>query len=163
MGDYGKTYSTYTPQMCEEMKKLVGYADILTPNVEAEACILTDTPYREKFRMQEYACMAEQLSEKGPKKIVITGIVQGDFIANYCYERGESRTYYAHIRSGHSAPVPAIFLRRLLQRMRGQRCAVPRVSEKASRFIKKCIQRSLELEIPVTDGVCFEEVLGTLR
>ena len=31
MGDYGKTYSTYTPQMCEEMKKLVGYADILTP------------------------------------------------------------------------------------------------------------------------------------
>ena len=117
MGDYGKTYSTYTQQMCEEMKKLVGYADILTPNV-TEACILTDTPYREKFRMQEYARMGGAALRERPEKIVITGIVQGDFIANYCYDGAKSRTYYAHIRSGHSAPVPAIFLRRSLRRMR---------------------------------------------
>jgi pyridoxine kinase len=34
---------------------------------------------------------------------------------------------------------------------------------KASQFIKKCIMKSIELEIPVTDGVCFEELLTTLR
>ena len=34
---------------------------------------------------------------------------------------------------------------------------------KASRFVKKCIKRSMELEIPLTDGVCFEEVLGSLH
>lgn len=116
MGDYGKTYSTYTPQMCEEMKKLVGYADILTPNV-TEACILTDTPYREKFRMQEYARMAEQLSEKGPKKIVITVLSRATLSRITVMSGAKSRTYYAHIRSGHSVPVPAIFLRRSLQRM----------------------------------------------
>ena len=88
MGDYGKTYSTYTPQMCEEMKKLVSYADILTPNV-TEACILTDTTYKERFTMAEYKKMTETLCEKGPSKIVISGIVQGEFIANYCYERGQ--------------------------------------------------------------------------
>jgi pyridoxine kinase len=35
--------------------------------------------------------------------------------------------------------------------------------KKASRFVKKCIQRSIELDIPLTDGVCFEEFLGTLK
>ena len=46
MGDYGKLYSTYTTQTCTEMKKLVKYADILTPNL-TEACILTDEEYDE--------------------------------------------------------------------------------------------------------------------
>ena len=35
--------------------------------------------------------------------------------------------------------------------------------KKASDFIKKCIIRSQELNIPLTDGVCFEEVLGKLK
>ena len=33
MGDNGKTYRTYTPEMCQEMKKLVVLGDIVTPNV----------------------------------------------------------------------------------------------------------------------------------
>ena len=76
MGDYGKPYPTYTLEMCEEMKKLVRYADILTPNV-TEACILTDTPYQEKFRLKEYQQMAEKLCEKGPHKVVISGYFCG--------------------------------------------------------------------------------------
>ena len=162
MGDYGKTYSTYTPQMCEEMKKLVGYADILTPNV-TEACILTDTPYREKFRMQEYARMAEQLSEKGPKKIVITGIVQGDFIANYCYERGEEPHVLRSHKVGTQRSGTGDIFTAIIAADAVNGVPFHESVKKASRFIKKCIQRSLELEIPVTDGVCFEEVLGTLR
>ena len=57
MGDYGKPYPTYTMEMCLEMKKLVHYADILTPNL-TEACILTDTPYKEKWRVAEIEQMA---------------------------------------------------------------------------------------------------------
>ena len=45
MGDYGNLYPTYTDETCQEMKKLVKYADILTPNL-TEACIITDEPYR---------------------------------------------------------------------------------------------------------------------
>ena len=33
----------------------------------------------------------------------------------------------------------------------------------AARFIKTCLKRSSELDIPTTDGVCFEEVLDKLR
>ena len=162
MGDYGKTYSTYTPQMCEEMKKLVSYADILTPNV-TEACILTDTLYKEKFTMAEYRKMAETLCEKGPSKVVISGIVQGEFIANYCYEKGhEPKIVRSHKvgtqRSGTGDIFAAIIVADAVN-------GVPFEDSvrKASRFIKKCILKSIELDIPITDGVCFEEVLWSLK
>ena len=59
MGDYGKPYPTYTEEMCGEMKKLVEFADILTPNV-TEACVLTDTPYKEKWKIEEIQEMLDE-------------------------------------------------------------------------------------------------------
>ncbi|MBQ7901059.1 MAG: bifunctional hydroxymethylpyrimidine kinase/phosphomethylpyrimidine kinase, partial [Clostridia bacterium] len=44
MGDNGKIYTTYTPAMCREMKKLVSTAHVVTPNV-TEACQLADVEY----------------------------------------------------------------------------------------------------------------------
>ena len=46
MGDDGVPYATYTEAMCEEMKRLVCMGDVVTPNV-TEACILTETSYKE--------------------------------------------------------------------------------------------------------------------
>ena len=162
MGDNGKAYATYTPEMCSEMKKLVAYADILTPNV-TEACILTDTPYQEKFHLKEYEAMAEALAEKGPGKIVISGIVQGDFIANFCFERGQKpKIVRSHKvgtqRSGTGDIFAAIIAADAVNGVPFQDSV-----RKASRFVKKCIQKSIELDIPLTDGVCFEEVLWTLK
>ena len=34
---------------------------------------------------------------------------------------------------------------------------------KASLFIKKCIEKSIEMDLPLTDGVCFEEILYQLK
>ena len=151
MGDYGKTYATYTPEMCEEMKRLVSYADILTPNL-TEACILTDTSYHEeRWRMKEIASLAEKLSSMGPEKVVITGIVQGDFIANFCYERGREgkirRTHKVGTqRSGTGDIFAAIVAADAVNGVEFQESV-----KKASRFIKRCIEKSIELGIPVTD------------
>ena len=158
MGDYGKTYSTYTPEMCEEMKKLVSYADILTPNL-TEACILTDTPYHEKWSMKEVGALAEKLSGMGPEKVVITGIIQGEFIANYCYEKGQAgkirRTHKVGTqRSGTGDIFAAIIAADAVNGVPFQDSG-----RKASLFIKKCIEKSIEMDLPLTDGVCFEEVL----
>ena len=89
MGDYGKAYPTYTSEMCAEMKNLVSYADIITPNL-TEACILAGEDYNEKRRIKDLEALAVKLSNMGPKKVVITGIIQGGFIVNYCYEKGQS-------------------------------------------------------------------------
>ena len=162
MGDYGKTYSTYTPEMCEEMKKLVTYADILTPNL-TEACILTDTPYHEKWSMKEVGALAEKLSGMGPEKVVITGIIQGEFIANYCYEKDQPgkirRTHKVGTqRSGTGDIFAAIIAADAVNGVPFQDSV-----RKASLFIKKCIEKSIEMDLPLTDGVCFEEVLHKLQ
>lgn len=162
MGDYGKPYPTYTEEMCQEMKQLVKYADIITPNL-TELCILTDTPYKKKFKISEIREMTEKLCQKGPSKIVVTGILQRSFIANYCYEEGkEERILRTHKigtqRSGTGDIFSSIIAADAVN-------GVPfdESVKKASRFVKKCILKSVELDIPLTDGVCFEEVLGTLK
>ncbi len=162
MGDYGKIYATYTKEMCEEMKKLVHYADIITPNI-TELCILTDTPYQEKWKISELEKMTEELSKKGPEKIVVTGIVQKEFIANFCYEKGKpSKTLRCHRvgtqRSGTGDVFSSIIAADAVNQVPFDKSV-----KKASNFIKKCILKSIEMDIPVTDGVCFEELLQTLK
>ena len=51
MGDYGKLYSSYTPEMCVEMRKLLTHADLVTPNL-TEACelLLPDSARMENSR-----------------------------------------------------------------------------------------------------------------
>ena len=94
---------------------------------------------------------------------MITGITQGDFIANYCFERGKpSKVIRSHKvgtqRSGTGDIFAAIIAADAVNHVPFEDSV-----RKASRFIKKCILKSIELDIPTTDGVCFEEVLGTLK
>lgn len=170
MGDSGVPYATYTSDMCQEMKQLVSYADILTPNL-TEACILTDTPYKlEGWKRAEVQELVEKLLEMGPKKIVITGILQGEFIANYCYDqeiREQDSNYKGcFIRThkiGSSRPGTGDIFASILAADAVNQVPFEKSVRKASHFVKLCIERSIELEIPLLDGVCFEEVLSKLR
>ena len=163
MGDYGKLYPTYTEELCQEMKKLVSFADIVTPNL-TECCKLTDVSYKDTgWKKKELYSMAEQLSEQGPEKVVITGIRQGEFIANYIYEKGKEpkmiRTHRVGTeRSGTGDVFAAVIAADSIN-------GVPfdKSVRKASGFVKKCILKSIELDIPRTDGVCFEEILYQLK
>lgn len=163
MGDHGRVYATYTEEMCREMQRLVAYADIITPNL-TECCRLTETPYKEKgWRKKELAAMAEALSAQGPDKVVITGIPQGEFIANYVMEKGKApkllRTHKAGTeRSGTGDVFASVIAADAVNGV-----AFDRSVKKASNFVKKCILKSVEMEIPQTDGVCFEEILYSLK
>lgn len=162
MGDYGKIYATYTKEMCEEMKELVQYADIITPNI-TELCILTDTPYQEKWKISELEKMTEELSKKGPEKIVVTGIVQKEFIANFCYEKGKSPKILRCHRVGTQRSGTGDVFSSIIAADAVNQVPFDKSVKKASNFIKKCILKSIEMDIPVTDGVCFEELLQTLK
>lgn len=165
MGDYGKIYSTYTDEMCGLMKELVAGADIITPNI-TESCILTDTPYTDMLYEKDIVELAEKLSMMGPEKVVITGIVQGTFISNYCYERKKERKkgYFVKAlkigaqRSGTGDIFTSIIAADAVNGVDFHKSV-----KKASSFIKKCIMKSIELDIPLTDGVCFEELLYSLK
>ena len=162
MGDYGKPYKTYTPQMCQQMKKLIRRADIITPNV-TEACILTDTPYKEHFTIHELELTAKKLCAMGPKKIAISGIVQGRYIANACYEKNSGMKIRRSQKVGIQRSGTGDIFAAIIAADAVNGVSFDQSVKKASNFIKRCLLRSIELQIPRTDGVCFEELLHTLH
>jgi pyridoxine kinase len=161
MGDYGKVYSTYTDEMCSKMKELVCHADILTPNL-TEACILTDTPYREDMKVSEVIPMAEALLAQGPSKVVITGLSQKSYVCNLCCEKGKEPSLVKTKRVGTQRSGTGDIFSAIIAADAVNGIPFEISVKRASSFIKKCIASSIALDIPLTDGVCFEEVLHTL-
>ena len=163
MGDHGKTYPTYTPELCQAMKQLVAYADILTPNL-TEACILMDTPFHEgHWTMKELEQLAQQLAAQGPEKIVITGVPQKKYVSNLVFEQGGVPKLLRTLRIGSERSGTGDVFSSIIAADAVNHVPFEQSVRKASRFIKKCILRSIELGLPKTDGVCFEEFLTTLK
>lgn len=73
MADHGKLYSGFSPDFPEKMKSLCKRADIVTPNV-TEACLLTQTPYRDWQSEADICSLLEKLLQLGPRTAIITGI-----------------------------------------------------------------------------------------
>lgn len=90
MGDNGQLYPSYTQEMCDEMQRLLAYADVVTPNV-TEACELLNLPYRSDRDLSEddFAAMAKALADKGPQGVILTGIHNGPYIGNFIYDQGK--------------------------------------------------------------------------
>lgn len=85
MGDGGKTYPTYTADMCDAMKQLVSGADVLTPNL-TEASILTGIAYAGQDVDSAYITQTvDALLALGAKTVVLKGVVHGNepIIRNY--------------------------------------------------------------------------------
>ncbi|MDE6950968.1 MAG: pyridoxamine kinase [Lachnospiraceae bacterium] len=162
MGDYGKMYPTYSLETCLKMRELIPLADIITPNL-TEACILAGIPYEEKWSRKKLLWLAEELSGMGPKKVVITGIIQGEFIANYCYEKGIEPRIFRTIRVGTQRSGTGDIFASIIAADAVNDVPFEASVKKAGRFVKKCILKSIEMGIPLTDGVCFEEFLHTLK
>lgn len=162
MGDYGKMYPTYSMETCLKMRELIPLADIITPNL-TEACILTGIPYEEKWSRKKLLWLAKTLSAMGPEKVVITGIIQGEFIANYCYEKGAEPRIFRTIKAGTQRSGTGDIFASIIAADAVNGTAFEQSVRKAGRFIKKCILKSIEMGIPLTDGVCFEEFLHTLK
>ena len=104
MGDEGKPYATYTEAMCRKMADLVSLGDIVTPNL-TEACILTGRPYRKDgWTRKELEQLGRDILSLGPRAVVITGIVQGSFLANGVLEAGKPMTFVRRRKTGRERP-----------------------------------------------------------
>lgn len=163
MGDYGKLYSSYTQKMCDEMKRLLNYAHVLTPNL-TEACRLLDTPYPNRLlTAQELEHIAQSLCTYGPRKVVITGLSDGKSIGNFVYEQGKpyqiiSVPKIGEDRSGTGDVFVSIVAANLINGI-----DFAEAVKKAAIFISKTIAYTVKQNIPVQYGICFEEYLTELK
>jgi pyridoxine kinase len=162
MGDNGKPYPTYTREMCNAMKELVFYADILTPNL-TECCILTDTPYQANgWKKEELFAMVEKLANYGAQKIVVSGVDMGQFIGNVIYEVGKQPKILRSKRVGHERSGTGDIFSAIIAADCVNGVEFEKSVRKAAGFVKECILATEAFDIPKTDGVCFEEVLHRL-
>ena len=164
MGDNGRLYASYTREMCREMRSLLLHADLVTPNL-TEACELLDIPYPQGGRADdaELLQMAENLSRRGPRQVVITGLHRGDRVRNLIYERGRKPVFQesekvGEDRSGTGDAFAAIVAGCMI---RGE--SLPTAVEKAAGFIGRALAYAVELDLPWNYGLPFEEYLTELK
>ncbi len=161
MGDYGRLYSTYTPALAGRMRELVGFADILTPNL-TEACILTGREFCPAPSEAELTAMCETLSGLGPEKVVISGLELGSELGNFVYQRGKAPRLLTQPKVGDYRSGTGDVFSAILTGDAVNGVDFADSVAHAAGFVARAIQRSIELEIPLTDGVAFEELLGEL-
>ena len=160
MADDGEIYSTYTPVMCEKMKRLVSLADVVTPNV-TEACILAGMEYKESFSDDEICKIADKIHSLGAKNVVITGVHRNGRIANFV--RGEENTiaeskevYIHYMGTGD------LFASMLCGYMVSGSSLAEAV-EKSAAFVYKTTKYSLEIGEKRENGVAFEKFLKEIE
>ncbi|PWL43149.1 MAG: pyridoxamine kinase [Clostridiales bacterium] len=164
MGDNGKAYRTYTPDMCRRMNELVAVADMITPNL-TEASILLGVPYpNAPMRQAEAKSLVARLSELGPRYVTVTGVELADGkIANIGYDR--ERGQYWRVDCNY---VPAsypgtgdIFTSVMVGAMLGGD-SLPMAMERATRFLEIAIRTTFSYGSDTRYGVMLESCLSWL-
>ena len=163
MGDHGRLYSSYNKAMCREMKKLLALADVVKPNL-TEACELLDLPYPANGSLTnaEASHVAEFLAEKGARRIIITGLDDGDSVRNFIYDEGRtaacSTPKVGGDRSGTGDVFAAIIAAYLVKGL-----PLENAVRKAADFVGKTIALAEKWELPWNYGLPFEEYLTELK
>lgn len=161
MGDDGQLYSTYSPALAEKMSTLVPFADILTPNL-TEACILTETEYKSNMSFDELREIAERLSRLGPPKIVISGLESEGDIENFIFEKGKEPLIIKEHKAGPCRAGTGDVFSSIIAADTVNGVDFSDAVRHASGFIAECLRLTAAMQIPETDGICFEELLHKL-
>lgn len=164
MGDYGKIYSSYTLDMCWEMRRLLKKADLVTPNL-TEACQLLDIEYPQNGNISDddLIKMAKALSDKGPSQVVITGLHDDKGIKNFIYERGGVVKTFIEPKIGGDRSGTGDAFAAIVEGSLVNGLSLEEAVEKAASFITKVLRYTVELDLPWNYGLPFEEFLTELK
>lgn len=163
MGDYGELYSSYTPEMCRELRRLLNLSDLVTPNL-TEACRLLDIEYPEEGRANDAMLeqMAKALSQMGPEKVVITGLSDGQSVKNFVYEKNRNPVVITEPKVGGDRCGTGDVFAAIVAGALVNGLSLEAAVTKAAKFITKCMIHTVELDLPWTHGLAFEEYLTEL-
>ena len=96
MGDNGKLYVGFDQEFALQMKELCKMADVIVPNL-TEASYMLQREYKQSYTEQEIKDLLVELSDLGPKQVILTGISFKDNelgVMSYNKETNEFFTYF---------------------------------------------------------------------
>lgn len=162
MGDNGKLYSSFSKELSKKYHLLLPFADILTPNL-TEACILAEMEYAENPTDATLKEICGKIAEKGAKKIVISGIADGEYLKNFVFE---GINHVSVIKEHKSVPCRSgtgdVFSSIIAADAVNKKPFAEAVRH-ASSFVAKTLLETQRENIPKTDGICFEKFLGEIN
>lgn len=164
MGDHGRLYRTYTPEMCALMGELAAGADLITPNLTEAAILLGEPQDKPPSGQADMEKWLTRLSLDGRRSVVVTGVSFTEkTVGAGCFDRNSGKIHFAMARqeSGSFSGTGDLFASVLLGGLlRGETLAES--TARSVDFIQKCVARTLTASTPVLDGVQFEPLLGEL-
>lgn len=155
MGDDGVLYDGFSPDFCDEMRKLIKKADVIVPNV-TESCLLTGVEYKEEHTKEYVKELIDALAKICDASIVITGInSKKDKISTAVYENGKI-TYIENekqraVYSGTGDVFASAFMAGL---MHGN--SLIDSTHIAAEFVGECIELTSALSSSRHYGINFE-------
>ena len=163
MGDWGKPYRTYTPDLCRRMGELTEHADVITPNL-TEAAILLGEEYDPAPGQEKVGAWLERLSRKGRRSVVLTGVRPGaGRVGAGCFDRetGEISFPSAPLEPGAYSGTGDLFASVLLGALlRGE--GLRAAAERAVDFTRRCVADTAACGGSEVEGVRFERLLREL-
>ena len=163
LGDNGTLDPTQTPEMVEAMSRLVGQADIITPNLTEAAFLLGET-YRPDISREGLRDQLRALAAMGPSAVVITSApaARPGNTATVAYDgRRFWQVEVPHMNAfypGTGDAFASVLTGSLLQ---GD--SLPVAVDRAVHFVYLGIQATYGYDTPHRDGVLLERTLPSLR
>ncbi|HBG0706795.1 pyridoxamine kinase [Clostridioides difficile] len=163
MGDNGVMYPIFTEEMRQEIKELVKHSDLTTPNL-TEACFLTGNDYtKSDYNRDELIYIAKSVSDLGPSKVVITGILEDDNILNLAYDRDNDHVFFTSVKYNNcSYSGTGDIFTSILCGMLVNKHDLGVAINTATDFIYKTINYTSQFDTERNDGVMFENFLSDL-
>ncbi|MDR2979928.1 MAG: pyridoxamine kinase [Bacteroidales bacterium] len=166
LGDNAKLYANFNEDMVIAMRKLIGVADVVTPNL-TELFFLLDIPYSEYNGDEELKILMLELSKKGPDIVIITNVpekVNPHITSVYAYNKKGHRFWKvtcpylpAHF-PGMGDTFTSVITGALLQ---GD--SLPMALDRAAQFCYQGIRATFGYEYDRREGIMLEKVLRNLE
>ncbi len=163
MGDHGRPYRTYTPELCGRTGELVDVADVITPNL-TEAAILLGEQYPDELTAGLVKRWLARLGER-VRITVITGVPLAEgAIANVGFDRehgGFWRVDCDYVPASY--PGTGDIFAGVLTGSLLSGDSLPIAMDRATSFTQIAIKNTFSYGLEARNGVLFELSLGRLR
>lgn len=166
LGDNGKTYDTFGPEMIKKMRKLVKKADLITPNI-TEAEFLLNENKNEIDSNDSAKLWLKKLSSDGPEMVVITSVPDYNKTGKtsvLAYHKKDNRywkvdcDYVPANFPGTGDLFTSILVGSILT---GD--SLPMAIDRAVQFISMAVRTTYGYDFPEREGVLIERVLSNLN
>lgn len=164
MGDCGKLYAGFQKEHVEALRKLCQSAELIFPNL-TEAAFLTNTSFLgETYQSEHIEHILDELSNLGPKQIVLTGITFEPSRIGMAYRNqltGETQYYFSKKWPKHfygtGDSVSAILTAAYLEGI-----DLKEACQLVIHFLEKVLESTTFLQADIKMGLIYEPHLGML-